>query len=463
MKFGGTSVGSVEAVKHVIQITRDSIGRGQRVVHVASALSGATNQLLQAASLAAQGDREGLEVVAAELEARHKDMAAALILDRAVAAEVMDEVRHLLTAFVNWVSAIHILGEATPRVLDMIACLGERMSIRLLAGALAAAGIQAQPVESAGLIITDNNFQAARPDMEATRAACQQQLLPMIDDGIIPVITGFMSSTPAGTITTLGRGGSDYSAAILGVSLDAEEVWIWTDVDGVMSADPRRVPAAYTIPSLSFKEVAELAYFGARVLHPRTIRPVIEAGIAIRVLNTFNSSHPGTVITTNGQKPVGVIKAVTTIDRQQLITIEGRGMLGVPGVAARAFGAVAETETNVILISQASSEQSISFSISSEATARVVNALERMFAAEIERRDIDRVWSSGLTTIVTVVGAGMRETPGVAGKVLSALGHARVNVIAIAQGSSEAAISMVVQDEDAGKAVRCIHETILEG
>jgi aspartate kinase len=264
-------------------------------------------------------------------------------------------------------------------------------------------------------------------------------------------------------MTTLGRGGSDYSAAILGSALQAEEVWIWTDVDGVMSADPRLVPEARTIPEMTYREIAELAYYGAKVLHPLTIRPVVEEGIGLRICNTFNPSHPGTRLVPDARARIrhGTVKAVTAIRGQRLVTIEGRGMLGVPGVAGRAFAAVASTGTSVPLITQASSEQSICFAVPSIAVKQVEEVLEKAFAEEIQHRDIDRIWSTEDVVIITVVGAGLIHTPGIAGKVFSILGRRDVNVMAIAQGSSEVSISMVVEASDAEAAMRALHELIL--
>lgn len=283
------------------------------------------------------------------------------------------------------------------------------------------------------------------------------------------MITGFIAATSDGSIVTLGRGGSDYSAAILGACLPADEVWIWTDVDGVMSADPRLVREACTIPALTFKEVGELAYFGAKVLHPKSIRPVIEAGIGLRVRNTFNPTHPGTQIfpdpprngtAAESMAPEGVIKAVTAISGLSLITLEGRGMLGVPGVAARTFEAVAATGTSVPLISQASSEQSICFAVPKNTESLVLTALEEIFADEIRKRDIDRIWASEEVVILTVVGAGMRHTPGVAGRIFTALGEQQVNVIAIAQGSSEVSVSLVVDARHARAGLIALHELV---
>jgi len=286
-----------------------------------------------------------------------------------------------------------------------------------------------------------------------------------MDAGIVPVTTGFIGATPEGVITTLGRGGSDYSAAIIGSVLPADDVWIWTDVDGVMTTDPRIVKDAQTLPEITYSEIAELAYYGAKVLHPKTIRPVVDAGIGLRICNTFNPSHPGTRLIANakisGKVDGQVVKAVTAIRSQRLVTIEGRGMLGVPGVAARAFGAVASTKTSVPLITQASSEQSICFAVPSEAAASVINALQSVFAREIEDEDIDRVWMTKDISIITVVGVGMRHTPGVSGKVFSQLGNNNVNVLAIAQGSSEVSISFVVEAADTENAVKALHEMIV--
>ncbi len=330
-----------------------------------------------------------------------------------------------------------------------------------------------------GILIIFLSFSTTFRNFHLQKIHLRQNLLPLLEAGTVPVVTGFIAATAQGIATTLGRGGSDYSAAILGAALPADEVWIWTDVDGVMTADPRLVPEACTIPTLTYREIAELAYFGAKVLHPKTIRPVVDAGIGLRICNTFNPGHPGTRLVkgemlngkagmNNGssfqngaQVSNGALKAVTTIKGQRLITLEGRGMLGVPGVAARTFGAVASTGTSVPLITQASSEQSICFAVPSEAAERVIVALEAAFAIELANRDIDSVWASAEVVIVTVVGAGMRYSLGVSGRIFSALGNHRVNVIAIAQGSSEVSISLVVEAKDGQTAVRALHEIII--
>ncbi len=467
MKFGGTSVGSAKAMAGAAQIVKEARANWPRVVVITSALSGVTNLLLESAARAAQGKTAHLPGAEQTLLANHQTIAASLIPNEARRAAVMDEIGGLVRSFVELCHAISVLGEATPRALDAVASLGERMSARLLAAALESAGVASKSVEATELIVTDDHFQSAHPDFPLTTAQTRRILLPLLEAGLTPVITGFLGATREGLVTTLGRGGSDYSAGIIGAVLPADDVWIWTDVDGVMTADPRLVAEAQTLPQISYSEIAELAYFGAKVLHPKTIRPVVEAGIGLRICNTFNPAHPGTRLVSNGksgpkpQKGERVIKAVTAIRQQRLITIEGRGMLGVPGVAARAFAAVASTGTSVPLITQASSEQSICFSIPSEASPAVLNALEKTFSAEIAQRDIDRVWASEDVSIITVVGHGTRQTPGVAGQIFTQLGKAEINVLAIAHGSSDVSISMVVDSAETEKAVKALHELIV--
>jgi aspartate kinase len=360
--------------------------------------------------------------------------------------------------------SIHVLGEVTARGMDTISSLGERMNAPLVAAVLRGKGVKAQAVDAAQLIVTDASFQNANPIEQATRQKVREGLIPLLDEKVVPVVTGFVAATQDGILTTLGRGGSDYTAAILGDSLDASEVWTWTDVDGVMTADPRIVSNARVIPELSFSEVSELAYFGAKVLHPKTLRPIIERDIPLWVKNTFNPESPGTKVIRTSPSVEGKVTAISTIRDLSLVTVEGRGMLGIPGIAARTFAAVARQGASVLMISQASSEQSICFVIPTQAVPAVIQSIESEMELELSRRDIDRVWAQPEIVIVTAVGAGLRHTPGIAGRIFSALGESGINVIAIAQGSSEYSISIVVAAEDADDAMRKIHqEVILNG
>lgn len=468
MKFGGTSVGSADALTKATQIIKDARNEWSGVVVVTSAMSGVTNLLLASASLAAQGRVDSLPIAESTLREKHFAAAEALIHDANKREQIKQEINALILSHVNLCKAIAVLGEASPRALDAVASLGERMNVRLLGAVIESAEIEAKVIESTEFVVTNAHFQNAHPDFKATTEKTRGILKPLLDKGIVPVTTGFIGATPEGVVTTLGRGGSDYSAAIIGAVLPADDVWIWTDVDGVMTTDPRIVAEARTLPEITYRELAELAYYGAKVLHPKTIRPVVDAGIGLRICNTFNPSHPGTRLIANApsdSKALNggqVVKAVTAIRNQRLVTIEGRGMLGVPGVAARAFGAVASTGTSVPLITQASSEQSICFAVPSESIAPVINALEKVFSSELVDDDIDRIWATEDVSIITVVGAGMRHTPGVAGQVFTQLGVNNANVLAIAQGSSEASISMVVSAADTELAVKSLHELIVK-
>ncbi|HEY67956.1 MAG TPA: aspartate kinase [Thermoflexia bacterium] len=464
MKFGGTSVGSPEAFTQAADIVLEQAQKWDRLAVVVSAMSGVTDALIKGARTAASGDDQTYHAIVTELRARHYRAVDALLEPDDERTSLLTAVDDYLDEFAAFCHSVHILGEVTPRAMDAITSLGERISARVLAAHLRQRGARSEPVDATELIVTDDTFQNAAPLVVPTRERVSARLAPLLDDGLIPIVTGFIGATEEGVTTTLGRGGSDYSAAILGACLDADEVWIWTDVDGVMSADPRIVPEARVIPVLSYGEVGELAYFGAKVLHPRTIRPVIERGIPLWVKNTFNPNYPGTRIAQEPESVPGTVKAVTAIKGLSMVTVEGRGMMGVPGIAARTFAAVASQGASVLMISQASSEQSICFLIPTQAVPPVIGAIEEEMALELARRDIDRVWSLDDVVIVTAVGAGMRGTPGVAARIFGALSRDNINVIAIAQGSSECSISLVVAADDAAEAVRQIHkEVILNG
>lgn len=461
MKFGGTSVGSPEAIRRTAALVLHSRESWPRVIVVVSAMSGVTDLLLKGAGTAALGDAKTYKEVAAELRRKHKEATADLLPLGTESQALTATVDQIIERFEALCQAVLVLGELTPRALDTISAMGEQMSVRVLASFLRNQGLPAEALDATELVVTDDNFQSANPLMDQTSLQAENRLDDLLAQGQVPVVTGFIGATEDGVTTTLGRGGSDYSAAILGQALAATEVWIWTDVDGVMTADPRLVPDARTISQLTYREVAELAFYGAKVLHPKTIRPCVDHGIPLRIKNTFNPDHPGTVIVSDTVEPVGLLKAVTAVRNLSLITVEGRGMMGVPGIAARTFGAVARSRDNVLLISQASSEQSICFAIPGEASQRVIAGLEAEFAVELARHDIDRIWDQRPVAIVTVVGAGMRGTPGIAGRIFSALGQRQVNVIAIAQGSSECSVSMVVDEQDTGAAEAALHGLIL--
>jgi aspartokinase/homoserine dehydrogenase 1 len=461
LKFGGTSVGSAEAMAQAAEIVGSLQAEGHEVAVVTSAMSGVTDLLLGSAHAAVKGARLTVVEHTAAIRSKHESAADALGLRGDARHLVLDPITARLSELSLLCDALGVLGEASPRALDAVGALGERMSIHLLAAALRARGMTAHAVDAARVVRTDDTFQAAVPLMEETRRQAAIELLPLLAAHEVPVITGFIGATADGVVTTLGRGGSDYSGAIVGAAIDADEVWIYTDVDGVMTADPRVVRGVQTLVSLSYLEMSELAYFGAKVLHPKTILPALERGIPIRIKNTFNPTHPGTLVVGRSEDGGGGLKGVTAIRAQSLVTIAGRGMLGVPGIAARAFGAVARTGTSVSMISQASSEQSICFLVAETSTATVIEALRREFHHELDRRDIEDISSLNPVVIVTVVGGAIKRTPGVAGRIFGALGADSINVIAIAMGSSECSISLVVATADADRSVQGLHDLIV--
>jgi aspartate kinase len=468
MKFGGTSVGSAEAISRVADIVRQTKGNAlhgtsgvtkRQVVTVVSAMSGVTNELIRAAQAALTGRNDVVDQIVQELRQRHLDTVASLISDESERHALEGQIETLLNHLHSLCRAISVLGELTPRGLDVVSGLGERLSVRIVAATLRANALPAEALEATELILTDGNFGAAGPLMDETRERTRARLLPLLNNDVVPVITGFIGATMDGTLTTLGRGGSDYSATILGASLDSDEIWIWSDVDGVMTADPRVVPEAQTIEALSFTEAAEFSYFGAKVIHPKTILPAVEREIPLRILNSFNPQHPGTRIV--AQPPINgrVVKGITAIGQVSQVTVEGRGMIGIPGIAARVFTAVADEQVNVLMISQSSSEQSICFVVPRDAATQTLQALERAFEYDILRHNVEHVWSQDDVAILAVVGERMRGTVGIAARVFNALAGQEINILSIAQGSSEHNISLVIVADDIAKAVRALHAT----
>jgi len=347
----------------------------------------------------------------------------------------------------------------TPRVLDSISGAGERLSAPLVAGALAELGVPSVAVSAAEVIVTDHHHGRAEPLMGPTQERAEKKLRPLLKDGVVPVVTGFIGATEDGVVTTLGRGGSDYSATILGAALGAHETVIWTDVDGVKTADPRLVPGARTLAEISYSEAAELAYFGAKVLHPNTLRPVTAAQVPVWIRNSFAPEKRGTKITAakkgaNG----GGVKALTAVKEVTMITVGGPGIVGLTDVMARSFAATAAARTSVLLVSQSSSQNDICFVIPSADVPETVTALRQAFATEISGHLVEHVSANPNVAIVAVVGENMRGLPGIAGRTFNALGREGVNIMAIAQGSSEYNISLVVEAAAMQKAVLTLHQ-----
>lgn len=462
MKFGGTSVGSPEAIGNVVEVVREDVQRGNGVIVVVSAMSGATDALIASVREAASGNRWAYLNAAQKLRERHDEALNLLVPAGPSRESVKQEVGAILDQHTELCHAVNILGEATPRISDAVVSFGERLSARVVAAALRAQGIEAVALDATQLIVTDSNFGSASVHWPETHAAISARLQPLLDQGVVPVITGFIGANDEGQVTTLGRGGSDYSGAIFAAATASDELIIWTDVDGVMTTDPRLDRRARVLPYVSYQEVGELAFYGAKVLHPKTVQPILSRNIPLRVRNTFNPSHPGTLIGPANEPTETVIKAVTSIRSVSLLTVGGKGMIGVPGIAGRTFLAAAQANANILMIAQASSEQSFCFVVMDERTKQVQHAIELELSAEIARQDVDRVEVLEDIAIVTAVGSGMRGTPGVAGRVFTTMGGNGINVIAIAQGASECSISFVVSERELKDAVVSLHNLALE-
>jgi aspartate kinase len=456
MKFGGTSVGGAERIAQAVDLVIAGARDGHQIVVVTSAMSGITNQLIAAAQIAARGNWQ--PSVRDNFFERHRTIADQLIKDQTLRRKaLMDVVRERLDQFEKLCFGLSMVHELTPRLLDVISSTGERLLAPILAGAIAARGLEAEAVEATELIVTNDQFGSADPLMEKTRGKAESRLRPMIERGVIPVITGFIGATEDGVLTTLGRGGSDYSASIIGAALGADEVWIWTDVDGVMTANPGEVPEARTMREISYSEASELAYYGAKVLHHRTILPVYKQNIPLRILNSFNASDPGTRVSRDGHPSSRGVKAVTSIRNVSLVTISGKGMPGMPGIAAKTFSAVAAERANIFMISQASSENNLCLVVNAGESRRIVKALRSWLELDLLQGHVEDISADDSVAVVAAIGDRMQGRPGIAGKVFDSLGAAGVNVIAISQGSSERNISFIVSADQAADAVRAIH------
>jgi bifunctional aspartokinase / homoserine dehydrogenase 1 len=453
-KLGGASLADAAAVRHAVQLIRRHPGP---LVVVASALAGVTDALLSGAHRAASGEARAASMVAAAFLRRHRGLVRALVPQGAARRKVLAELDVAAREYREIGRAVAALGDLSSRASDTLIARGERAASALVTAALQAAGRRAERVDAVAIVRTDGRHGAAAPDVPATRPKARRQLLSRVERGITPVVPGFIGSAPDGSITTLGRGGSDLTATLLARVLGARRVVLWKDVPGILTADPKSVPDARLVPQLHHREAAEVAYFGAKVLHPRALIPLDGSRISLHVRSFLEPDRPGTEISTRRTLPRYPVKALATIKGQALVTVAGKGMMGVPGIAARTFGAVHAEGLSVSTIFQASSESSIGFTLPEGEAARAVTALRRAFKEELAAGLIDGVSARPGLAVLAVVGNGMAGTPGIAARVFSALAAGRVNVIAVAQGSSELNISFVVTASDAPEAARRVH------
>jgi len=460
LKFGGSSLATTDCIRGVAKIVLDEARRG-RVIVVVSAFQGVTNQLLECARFAAKANRRS-EAAWKKIVHRHRSAIDDLLGQRG-GVRLRSQVDTLVGELHEILHGIQLLGHGPPRALDLVASFGERLCALIVAAHLNRFQL-ARFVDARQFVVTDDQFTNANVIFGKTNRIARQYFAESLRSSgrrPIPVVTGFIGATSDGQTTTIGRNGSDYTAAILGAALGASAIEIWTDVDGVLSADPNEVSAAFVLPDITYEEAMELSYFGAKVLHPAAIAPAVASGIPLLVKNTFRPEAPGTLISRNGGNGDRLAKGISSISGLTLLTLRGLSMVGVPGNAARLFRALASRGVNVILISQASSEHTICFAVRETDATAATAAVREEFRLELHHK-LTALDEKPNQTIIAVVGDGMKGHPGVSGKMFGALGRHNINISAIAQGASERNISCVIDTAQQTRALNIIHGAFFE-
>lgn len=454
LKFGGTSVGSADSLKNVQQIVADK-SESHPLTVVVSALGGITNQLERCARLAEQGDN-GYETILSEIEARHIQLCNDLIPVKK-RSQTVTRVKLLLNDLEDICRGVFLISELSPRSNDHILSFGERLSSKIILDFLQASGLEARLIDPRKLIKTDAQFGNAVVDIDLTFANLQKEFenYPRVT-----VCPGFLASSNIGNFTTtLGRGGSDYTAALIAAALDAEKLEIWTDVSGMMTANPKLVSLAHPIKHISYEEAMELSHFGAKVIYPPTIQPVLDKNIPIQIKNTFSPEEDGTLITKEGDQNGNWVKGISSIEGIALCTLSGSGMVAVPNFSYRLFASLSRESINVIMITQASSEHTITVGIAEKDVNRAKASIEAEFEHEIRLRKVNPLTIETNLSIIATVGSRMRQQIGVSANLFDTLSHNGINVKAIAQGSTELNISVVIDSKHVRKALNALHES----
>jgi bifunctional aspartokinase / homoserine dehydrogenase 1 len=460
MKFGGTSVGDAECIQRAAGIVEQQSRRGDQVVAVVSALSKVTDQIVQIMNDSREGNRNDATRGLEQLSLRHEQVLGQLF-SGADLERVKAEVKASIQRLADLSSAVSLLGSATAQVMDMALPLGEQMSARVFAACLQQMGGKAEFVDSARVVVTDEKFGDASPDMDATRRRSAAVLKPMLSTGKIPVVTGYSGVTPSGQITTLGRGGSDYSGTILGAALDADEIWIWTDVDGVLTADPRVCPEAMTLPAITFSEAIELSYYGAKVIHRKAIRPAMESNIPVWIKNSFKPEVLGTEIVGSPTNNDFSVKAVTTVTQASLITLSTRHDVHFAEIFGRLFLRLGHEHIDILFSTQSSSEDTLGLVLREQDTEHVLQAIQRLFRTELKHGVLNPVSIHREVAVVAVLGSGMKGTCGILGRLFSAVATTNASVIAVAQGASELNICFAVAAAKVNEVVKAVHKEFL--
>jgi len=462
MKFGGMSVADAAGYRNVVKIVRKA-SSANNIVVVVSAMKGVTNELVEAAAYSEGGDWRSVTTVLEGLRKKHLGTVDALIPPGPRRESLASNVGELFDYCNRLCKGTAVLRELTPRVRDAIWSLGERLSAPMLVAALIEAGVESEKVEATDVIVTDSRHGAADPSMDLTQERCETRLRPLLERNIVPVTTGFIGATTEGVLTILGRGGSDYSATIVGAALDADEVIIWTDVEGVLTADPKQVPDARTVPEMSYREAAEHAHFGAKVLHPKTLRALMRCKFPLWVRNTFTPERPGTKITPQGSAKSRIVKAITAMSEVSMVTVGGPVIASVPDVLGRTFAVTAAIRADILLASHSSSQNDVCLIVSSTQADRTAESLRYEFGLDSGQTNVNFVRVNANVAIVTVIGQNMRATSGVVGRTFGALARNKVKILATAQGSSESNVSFVVARKDVKAALNIAHRELRLG
>jgi aspartokinase/homoserine dehydrogenase 1 len=453
LKFGGSSLATPERVLSVIDIVRPYWEEGSLKALVVSAFGGVTDILIQASNAALSG-RQEFEVLVNQVSQRHLEAVKALIHVRRQSA-ILAQTKVMLNELEDVLQGVFLVHELTPRTLDFVMSFGERLSAYIISEAFIDKAYPATFIDARQVVRTDDHFGNAKVDFETTHRLITERIT---GNGKLNVVTGFIGSSASGETTTLGRSGSDYTAAIFAGAMEVQSLEIWTDVDGMMTADPRKVKKAFTVSEMSYAEAMELSHFGAKVIFPATMQPVMSRQIPIWIRNTFNPSFPGTRIHAQANGRELAIKGISSMAQITLLSVEGSGLLGVAGTSRRLFGVLGSEKINVILISQASSEHSICLAVETRHAERARKSIELEFQYEIRSGEMDEVVVETGLSIVAIVGEGMKHNPGTSGRMFNTLGKNGINIHAIAQGSSELNISAVISDADTSKALNALHE-----
>jgi len=455
MKFGGSSLANASRIKNAARIVQ-RFSTSNKIVVVASAMDDVTDKLLEMGEKAQRGELSKARSILSKLQTFHSNTGRN-VSSRGSVKQLIDRIDELNLDLERTAEGIAHLKELTQRSRDYLLSFGERLATQNFAAALQSQGLKARAFTGAEAgITTDENFGEAKPLAEISYHQIRQFLEPCLVRKEIPVVTGFIGATVDGTVTTLGRGGSDLTASLLGAALGADEIWIWTDVDGLMTADPRIVKDARVLSNVSFGEALELSYFGAKMMHPRALQPAVQKGIPVRIKNSSRPSKAGTLVSADGRDKSGiVVRAISIIPTVGIVTVSGTGMMGAPGVAAKVFQTFGENNINVMMISQGSSEATISCVIARKDIERAVRALQ---LALLGQGFVEKVAAERDACIIAVVGSGMKGTPGVAARIFGAVARKKINVRMVAQGSSEYNVSFIVPEARGPDAIRAIHE-----